>query len=91
VESAKCTKDKVLKSGETCWRCAIRFCKPKDFYNGCRMYELVNKIRKKNYLVCSMTGSNGEKAEGVEFMLRMTGDPSAAQLYWGVVLKVFAV
>jgi hypothetical protein len=31
-----------------------------------------------------MTGSNGERAEGVEFMLRMTGDPSAAQLYWGV-------
>jgi hypothetical protein len=31
VESAKFTKDKVLKSGETYWRCAIRSCKAKVF------------------------------------------------------------
>lgn len=31
VESGKFTKDKVLKSGETYWRCAIRSCKAKLF------------------------------------------------------------
>lgn len=34
VDSAKFTKDKVLKSGETYWRCAIRSCKAKVFTMG---------------------------------------------------------
>lgn len=34
VESAKFTKDKVLKSGEIYWRCAIRSCKAKVFTMG---------------------------------------------------------
>jgi hypothetical protein len=39
VESAKFTKDKVLKSGETYWRCAIpSFLQNKVFYNGRRKY-----------------------------------------------------
>jgi hypothetical protein len=36
---------------------------------------MVNKIRKKNYFLGSMTGSNGEGDESVEFMARVTGDP----------------
>jgi hypothetical protein len=39
------------------------------------MYGLVNKIRKKNYFLGSMIGSNGEGDESVEFMARVTGDP----------------
>lgn len=34
VESGKFTKDKVLKSGETYWRCAIRSCRAKVFTMG---------------------------------------------------------
>jgi hypothetical protein len=39
------------------------------------MYGLVNKIRKKNYFLSFMVGSNGERDESVEFMARVTGDP----------------
>jgi hypothetical protein len=38
------------------------------------MYGLGNKIRKKNYFLSSMIGSNGERDESLEFMARITGD-----------------
>jgi hypothetical protein len=39
------------------------------------MYGLVNKIRKKNYFLSSLIGSNGERDESVKFMAKVTGDP----------------
>jgi hypothetical protein len=51
---------------------AIKNKKLKSYQN---LYGIVNKIRKRNYFISSMIGSNGEPDESVEFMARVTGDP----------------